>query len=242
MNHMVSMVSHIQTGIIDHLINMGDINLTNSISVNHTSGVKITVLNNIAVIRPRDSERAAGHKTGSRTESDHSPRIAPGIAMDRGVEDDLLTSPQVSDIETEEVGAVAEAETDATADRAGIEPQNSVCESEVEIEIGLKRGRQGEAGAHQDDDHVKAGETDDAPDSEVATEGGVQDEGVVPHEDDGGEARGRPLQPQLAGVAAIDDDEVRPETGPGAEVRGASGWPEACHIKRCQRCLRKDLE
>ena len=79
-----------------------------------------------------------------------------------------------------------------------------------------------------------------APESDVAIEGDVKVEDGVPHRDDGGEAGGRPPQPQLDDVPAIEDDETRPETGPGEEVRGVDDWPEACHIKRCQRCHRKD--
>ena len=103
----------------------------------------------------------------------------------------VVASPQVSEVEPEDAG-VGPHGGDVRADP---EPQSSVGESEVEI--GVKRGHQKEADAHQElyapegDDHVK-GEDEEgahqelyAPESEVTTEG-EEIVGEVPHV--GGEA------------------------------------------------------
>ena len=106
----------------------------------------------------------------------------------------VVASPQVSDVEPEDAG-VGPHGGDVRADP---EPQSSVGESEVEI--GVKRGHQKEADAHQElyapegDGHVIGGVVKGAhqelyaPESEVTTEG-EEIVGEVPHVmGDGGEA------------------------------------------------------
>ena len=230
---------------------MGDINLTNQISVNHTSGTSITVTNNIAVtgapgsgtgVGPGRSHQAGpscsqqgGERGGTGVGPGQSHQASPSCSQLGGVrggmeDDDICPSPQVSDVEPE-------------ARKELVGPQEEVRESPPQSSVSESEDRDINAVMPEEKVHEeKAG---------VIMPGGTEGEaaiGEVPSVDDGAEAEERPPQPPLTAAeaaivpeAAI-EEETRPETGPGAEVRRLGEWSEACQIKKCQRCLRKERQ
>ena len=109
---------------------MGDINLTNQISVNHTSGTSITVTNNIAVTGAPGSETGGGPGQGHQAGPSCSKQ---GVMRGGGMEDDdICPSPQVSEVEPEARQAPVGPQEGAP-DVKESPPQSSVCESEDRV-------------------------------------------------------------------------------------------------------------
>ena len=140
---------------------MGDINLTNQISVNHTSGASITVTNNIAVtgapgsgtgVGPGRSHQAGpscsqqgGERGGTGVGPGQSHQASPSCSQLGGVrggmeDDDICPSPQVSDVEPEANVVLIDPLEGAlvTEVRVRSPPQSSECESEAENDEKLE--------------------------------------------------------------------------------------------------------